>query len=357
MTRVKRMLTGLVGATLLLALPGPAPAARPKFKLAVSIYAGWMPHYFAKDAGIYKKWADRYGFDLEIVEMDYIPSIEAYVAQKVDAVVATNMETLDMPAKGGVDTTVVLVGDYSNGNDALLTRDIPAVEGLKDKEVYLVELSVSHYLLARALETKGVLESAVKVVNTSDSDIAPAFIANKSARAVVTWNPMVLKIEQTPGVKRIFDSAQIPEEILDLLVVNTKTLEAHPELAEALVGAWYEVMHVMSTPGPEADKALEQMAKRSGSTLTEYKAQLRTTAMYWTPQAALDFTNSERLRQKMDFVRNFCFKHGLLGEDAKSVDVVGISYPDGTVQGNKSNVKMRFSTTFMGKAAAGELKK
>ena len=357
MGRRMRFMAALAAVVTIVALPAGARAQRPKHKLAVSIYAGWMPHYFAKDTGIYKKWGDRYGIDIEVVEMDYIPSVEAYVAQQVDAVVLTNMEALDMPAKGGVDTTVVVMGDYSNGNDALLTRDVPTVAGLKGQQIYLVELSVSHYLLARALETAGMLESAVKIVNTSDADIAPAFLADKKARAVVTWNPMVLKIEQAPGVKRIFDSSETPEEILDLLVVNTKVLEKRPELAEALTGAWYEVMATMSTPGPAADKAIEAMAKRSGSTPAEYKAQLRTTAMYWTPEAAVEFTKSDRLKQKMDFVRSFCFKHGLLGEDAKSADVVGISYPDGTVQGDKTNVKLRFSTTFMGKAAAGELKK
>ncbi len=356
MRQMMRLVTTALLAASLLAVPTPGHA-RPKLKLAVSIYAGWMPHYFAKDTGIFKKWGDKYDLDIDVVEMDYIPSIEAYVAQQVDAVLATNMEALDMPAKGGIDSTVVVVGDYSNGNDAILTRDVPTVAGLKDQQIYLVELSVSHYLLARALETNGLLESAVKLVNTSDADIAPAFIADKKAKAVVTWNPMVLKIEQSPGVKRIFDSSKTPEEILDLLVVNTKTLEKTPGFAEALTGAWYEVMGIMSTPGPAADKAMEAMAKRSGCTPAEYKAQLRTTAMYWTPQAALEFTKSPRLKEKMDFVRNFCFKHGLLGEDAKSADVVGISYPDGTVQGSKSNVKLRFATAFMEKAAAGELKK
>ena len=32
----------------------------------------------------------------------------------------TNMKALDMPAASGVPTTAILVGDYSNGNDALL---------------------------------------------------------------------------------------------------------------------------------------------------------------------------------------------------------------------------------------------
>ena len=99
----------------------------------------------------------------------------------------------------------------------------------------------------------GLKESELKVINTSDSDIAPAFIANKSQKAVVTWNPMLMHIEQSPGVSKIFDSSKIPGEILDLLVVNTKLLNDEARLAEALVGAWYEVMSLMSQRGPEAD--------------------------------------------------------------------------------------------------------
>jgi len=173
---------------------------------------------------------------------------------------------------------------------------------------------------------------------------------------VVTWNPMVMNIEQTPGVSKIFDSSKIPGEILDLLVVNTKVLNEDPRFAEALVGAWYEVMSVMSQRGPEADKAMTAMAKRSNASLNEYKAQLRTTAMFWTPEAAIDYTQGTEIKEKMDFVRNFCFKHGLLGENASSVDIVGISYPDGTIQGDSRNVKLRFDTRVMEKAKAGQLR-
>ena len=330
--------------------------ARDKFTLAVSIYVGWMPWYYAKDSGILKKWAERYKIAIDVVEMDYIASVEAYVAGKVDAAVMANMEALAMPAKAGIDTTVLVVGDYSNGNDALLVREIPDVKGLKGTAVYLVELSVSHYLLARALEMHGVKESELQVVNISDSDIAPAFIANKSQKAVVTWNPMVMNIEQTPGVSKIFDSSKIPGEILDLLVINTKVLNDEPRFAEALVGAWYEVMSLMSQRGPEADKAMTAMAKRSNASLNEYKAQLRTTAMFWTPEAASDYTRGTEIKEKMDFVRNFCFQHGLLGENARSVDVVGISYPDGTIQGDNRNVKLRFDTRVMDKAKGGQLR-
>ncbi|NIM13304.1 MAG: ABC transporter substrate-binding protein [Candidatus Aminicenantes bacterium] len=330
--------------------------AKPKLKVAWSIYAGWMPWDYAGHSGILKKWADTYGIEIQLVRMDYLPSIEAYVAKQVDACVMTNMECLDMPAASGIDSTVVIVGDYSNGNDAILVRDNLKIKGLKGQKIYLAELSVSHYLLARCLEMNGLKESEVKLINTSDSDIGPVFLANKDQKVVITWNPIVMQIEQTPGVSKIFTSSDIPGEIIDMMVVNTNTLRKHPELGKALTGAWYEIMGIMSKRGVASDKALTEMAKSAGCSLTEYKAQLKTTAMFYTAQNAVEFTESQELKKKMDFVRQFCFKHGLLGENAPNVDVVGIQYPDGSIQGDPKSVTFRFDTTYMKMAAQGKLK-
>lgn len=331
--------------------------AKPTFKIAWSIYVGWMPWDYANYSGILKKWADSYGIDIQLVRMDYVPSIEAYVAKQVDGCVMTNMECLDMPATSGIDSTAIIIGDYSNGNDALLVRDNLQVKGLKGKEVILAELTVSHYMLARCLEMNGMRESDVQVVNVSDSEIGPVFISQTSQKAVVTWNPIVMQIAQTPGVTKIFSSAQIPAEILDLMVVNTETLKKHPELGKALTGAWYEVMNIMRQSGEVADKAMGVMAKSSGCSLTEFKSQLKTTAMYYDPNYAVKFVTSSDIKSKMEFVRQFCFKHGLLGEGAASVNVVGIQYPDGSVQGDSKRVTFRFVDTYMKMAAAGTLKK
>jgi NitT/TauT family transport system substrate-binding protein len=134
-------------------------------------------------------------------------------------------------------------------------------------------------------------------------------------------------------------------------------LNANPDLGRALAGAWYEVMGTMNQRGATADAALERMAKLSGPTVTiaEYKAQLRTTAMFYTSQSAADFTNSAELTTITDKVRQFCFEHGLLGEGAKSVDAVGISFPDGTVLGDKNNIKLRYDSRFMAEHAAGKI--
>ena len=90
------------------------------------------------------------------------------------------------------------------------------------------------------------------------------FLASKDQKVVVTWNPMVMQIEQTPGVNRVFSSAEIPGEILDLMVVRSDVLKQNPGLGKALTGAWYEAMGVMTGKGPDTEKALETMAKSAG---------------------------------------------------------------------------------------------
>ncbi len=329
------------------------PTSKEKYTFAVSIYAGWMPWYYAKEQGIMQKWADRYGIEVDITPMDYVPSVEAFVSNQAHACVMTNMEALNMPAVSGIDSTAIIVGDYSNGNDAILVRDGLTLKSIKD--AMLVELTVSQYLLARGLKLEGRSEKDVQLTNVSDSDIAASFLADTSKKTVVTWNPMVLQIEQTPGVTRIFDSSKIPGEILDLCVVNTDVLKKDPRLGLAITGAWYEVMGLMSQRGPAADEAMEQMAKLSGCSLTEYKSQLKTTAMFWTPDSAVTFTAGKEIQEAMEKVRQFSFEHGMFGQGAASPDVVGISYSDGTTQGDAKKVKLRFTTEYMEKAAKGEI--
>jgi NitT/TauT family transport system substrate-binding protein len=317
------------------------------YKVAWSIYAGWNPWSYANTSGILKKWADKYNITINLVKMDYIPSIEAYTSGQVDACVMTNMDALTIPVASGIASTAIILGDFSNGNDALIVRNNLTIPGLKGKNVNLVQYSVSHYLLSRALDKNKMTDDDVNVVNVSDSDIASAFIANKDQTAVVTWNPMVMQILQTPGVTKIFDSSQIPGEILDLMVVNKKVLDANPNLARALNGAWFEVMGIMSTRGPKTDNALTDMAKAGGSSLTEYKAQLKTTAMFYKATDAVSYMAGEEIKTNMKRVRNFCFKYKLLGDRVKSPDDLGIQYPDGTLLGSESNVLFFFDDSYM----------
>lgn len=321
-------------------------------KLLSSIYVGWMPNQYANETGVFKKWGDRCNVNISFaMATDYISSIEAYVAGQADGVTMTNMEALNMAAAAGVDTTAVVNGDTSHGNDAVISRTVTDICALKGKKAFLVQFSVSHYLLARGLQDKcaGMKDSDLNLVNMSDSDIGPAFLANRDMDTVVTWNPIVLNIlDQEPKAKDIFNSSQIPGEIIDTFYVRTELLQAHPEVGVALAGAWYEIMGIMTSQDAAAkDKALKRMADASGDTLESYKKQLETTRMFWTPQEAVGFTKNPDLVRTMEFVRTFSFQQGLLGQNVKSADQIGIQFSDGNVKGDPKNIKLRFTSKYI----------
>ncbi len=137
-----------------------------------------------------------------------------------------------------------------------------------------------------------------------------------------------------------------------MMVVRT---DATDSLKKALVGAWYETMKLMSSKSKEGREAIQFMAEFSGATEAEFRAQLRTTAMFYSPQEAADFARSEKLKQTTEYVRTFSFDHGLFGEGAPDKNFVGIEFPDGSVMGDKNNVKLRFKAEYMQMAADGKL--
>src|SRR6266478_6042736 len=325
MKPISRLLPVVVAAALV--APGFSTAAhaaaKKEFNIAWTIYVGWMPWPYAADAGIVKKWADKYGITINITQInDYVESINQYTAGKFDGVTLTNMDALTIPAAGGVDTSAIIMGDFSNGNDGIVLKN------------------------AKTL-------SDIKGINTSDADIVAAFKSPDST-AVVTWNPQLMEVKAEPKAALVFDSSKIPGEIQDLMGINTETLKDNPNLGKALVGIWYETIALMQDQGDKGKAARDAMAKASGTDLAGFEAQLKTTRMFYTAKDALAFTTEADLPKIMDLVRSFCFEHNLLGEHVKSKDAIGIAMPAGNL-GSKQNVKLRFDPTYMKLAAEGKL--
>ncbi len=350
--------TLLMAATLAVASCAPsadAPAPkRTEFSIGWSIYAGWMPWPYAQQAGIVKKWADKYGLKISVVQVnDYVESVNQFTAGKFDGVTVANMDALTIPAAGGKDTSAIIVGDYSNGNDGVLLKGGTTVAALKGQPINLVELSVSHYLLARALGSAGMSLTDVRTINTADADIVGAF-ASRDAKAAVAWNPQLSVMRSQPGVTQVFSSADIPGEILDLLVVDTATLKANPDLGKALAGIWYETVGLMVRDDAQGKEARAAMAKLAGTTPEIFESQLKTTRLYVDPKEAVAATTSPDLVSTMTKVRDFSFSKGLF-QGATSADAVGIAFPGGVTLGDPARVTLRFDDSFMRLAADGKL--
>ena len=154
-----------------------------------------------------KKWADKYGIKIEIIQInDYVESINQYTAGGFDGCSMTNMDALTIPAGGGVDTTALIIGDFSNGNDGIVCKDGKSVADLKGQKVNLVELR-SRTTCWRARSTRR--RSPRSDIDAWSTPPTPTWSRRltrpPTSTPVVTWNPLLSEIVAMPGATKVFD--------------------------------------------------------------------------------------------------------------------------------------------------------
>src|SRR5260370_37507742 len=94
-----------------------------------------------------KGWVKEADGEVKFEWFDYSASMDAFTAGKIDAVLMTNGDAL-VTGAGGARSTMILVTDYSNGNDMILAKPgIKTLTDLKGREVSVEEGLVEHLLL------------------------------------------------------------------------------------------------------------------------------------------------------------------------------------------------------------------
>ncbi len=309
-------------------------------KVAWSVWTGWMPFKIMQQEGFLDARAQEYGVEVELVEFKgYMDSVQAFAAEKVDACAMTSMEALQ-PATSGVGTVAVIVNDVSNGGDGLLVRKGMTVEDLKGKKVLLEQYSVSHYLLTRALDANAITEGDVEIVNIPGDDAGKAFLTDESVEAVATWNPHLFIAQESGKGEVIFNSTDIPGEIIDLLVFNSEVVKSNPKVVEAVTMAWYDAMEMISNPDTRAD-AIAIMAEGAGATTKEFEKMLGGTILYTDAKKGVEFFKSADLPKTMDKIKEFSYEQELITDSDFEV---------GFTAG--SDALLSFDSTYMEKAAS-----
>lgn len=254
----------------LLASTGPLLAA--PLKIAYSDWPGWV----AWEIAVQKGWFKEEGVDVEFQWFDYVPSMDAYVAGKVDAVCMTNGDALVTGATGKPSVGII-INDFSNGNDMIVAAPgIESVHGLKGKKVGLEEGFVSHLLLLTGLEKNGMKAEDVTIVNTPTNE-TPQVFASKDVDAIGAWQPSSGQaLKALPGSKPVFTSADAPGIIYDLLYVSPESLEKNKEEWAKVVKVWYRIADFIRNE-ENLDESLKILSSRVKITPEEYEPFLKGT--------------------------------------------------------------------------------
>jgi len=288
--KIKKTSAAALLAACIAAFAGSGNLSAEPLKIGYSDWPGWI----AWEIGIKKGWFKEAGVDVEFAWMDYVESMDAYVAGKVDAVTMTNGDALVTGATGKPSVGII-INDFSNGNDMIVAA--PGIDSVKDlvgKKVGLEEGFVAHLLLLTGLEMNGVDPSKVTIVNTPTNETPQVFEA-KAVDAIGAWQPnsgQALKV--VPGSKPIFTSADAPGIIYDLLYVSPESLDSRKEDWAKVVTVWYKIAEFIRDE-ENLDEALEILSARVGIKPEEYEAFLKGTYILNLEEALERWENKEGL--------------------------------------------------------------
>ncbi len=253
-------------------------------KIGYSDWPGWV----AWEVAIQKGWFKEAGVDVKFDWFEYVPSMEAFAAGKIDAVCMTNGDALVTGATGA-PSKAILINDYSNGNDMVIAQPgIKSLKDLKGKKIGVEVGFVDHLLLLKGLEGSGMKESDVELVNVPTSE-TPKALASGDVAAIAAWQPNSGQaLKAVPGSTTIYSSADVPGLIYDVLAVNPASLSARSDDWKKVIQVWNKVAAYINDPATQ-DDAVKIMASRVNLTPAEYKPFLKGTKILTLEEAKKAF--------------------------------------------------------------------
>ena len=218
-----------VAAVLVLQACQPAPIS--PLTVGVHTWVGYDPLVLARDQGLLEAQ------QVKVVELSSSSETQRHFRNGLlDAAALTLDEALGLSDQG-IDLRVVAVLDASVGGDAVLAGEsIRSLADLRGARIAVEGTTVGQLMLQRLLQAAGLALSDVQVVN---ADVNRHLSELQSGRvgAAVSHEPLA-SVLRAAGYRVVFDSRQMPGDIVDVLVVRTELLQTRPAQVDALLGAW-----------------------------------------------------------------------------------------------------------------------
>jgi len=231
-------------------------------------YSDWLG-YTLFEVAKQKDWFKEAGVDVDMVWFDYLPSLDAFSAGKIDGVCVVATDALVNGANGAKSKIIALL-DHSDGQDMIIGKPgINSIKDLKGQKIGLEVTLVEHLLLLKALEANGMKQSDIELVNTPTNEIAQTLASGKVA-AVAGWYPVSGQtLKAVAGSKAIFTSSDAKGLIYDVLAVNPTSFAKRKSDWEKVTKIYYKCVDYLQDEKTKAD-AIKIMAAKVGADAEEY---------------------------------------------------------------------------------------
>lgn len=239
-----------------IALTNCTPAKEPLLRIASNLWPGYEPLYLARHLGYYDKTP---------IKLIDFPSgteeVRAFRNQEIEGA-GLSIDQALLLAATQTNVRIIAVMDFSQGADVILGKpNIANIKALKGKRVGVESTALGSFFIARALEKNGMSPKDIQIVSLDFSEHERAFKEGR-VEAIVTFDPPRAKL-LAAGAKLLFDSSQIPGEIVDTLVVREEAIASHSQAIQTLVTEYFRALDYLQKNPQDAAR---RIAPRTGVT-------------------------------------------------------------------------------------------
>ncbi|OUS26799.1 hypothetical protein A9Q99_16400 [Gammaproteobacteria bacterium 45_16_T64] len=223
-------------------------------KVGTILWPGYEPLHLAREYGLYE------GHNIDLVELASASDvIRAMANGSLHMATLTLDETIGLLASG-LDLSVIGILDVSKGADMVISHQpMTSLENIEGKKIGVETGGVGGIMLAGFLEHAGVALEDVHIVPLNIQMHRDAFKL-QAVDIVVTHEPTAGALLREGG-HRIFDSSNIPDRIMDVLVVRTDWAVGHREQIQKIISGYFSARKSMHNNKLDAYR---KMAQRSG---------------------------------------------------------------------------------------------
>lgn len=246
-------------------LLGCSAAPQESLIIGTNSWPGYECLHLARDLGYYEKEP------IKIVR--YPSSTEVMFAWRKGEIngAALTMDEVFLLKELGFHPEVTLIMDFSNGGDVILSREgLKEMSDLKGKRVGAEATALGAYMLSRALGEAGMGIHEITLMHMPVSEHEEAF-EQGLVDAVVTFEPTRSRLLKA-GAGVLFDSSQLPGEIVDVLAVNRDALKIGDTILACLLKGWFQAVDYLKKNPEEAARFL---ASREGLTPEQFLSSLQ----------------------------------------------------------------------------------
>jgi NitT/TauT family transport system substrate-binding protein len=264
--RIRKQLCRVACLALALALTGCVREPEPALRIGTNVWIGCEPLYLARELGF---------LDAKAVQLVEYPSASevhrAFRNQAIDGMVISLDELFGL-AVDGLQPRIILVVDVSLGADVVVGRPgMRTMNDLAGKRIAVESGALGAFVLSRALALNGMHATDVNIVHLESNEQPGAFEEGGQVDGAVTFDPYRTQLLRA-GATTLFDSTQIPGEIVDLLAVRASVLDKQPTAIHTLLAGWFTAIDYLKR---EPKDAAQRMGIRQQTTGEQFLATLQ----------------------------------------------------------------------------------